>query len=147
MTIIPDQILIKMQRYCAEQERCVTDVRNKLNKLPLPSSVRDAIIQSLVHDQYIDEDRYTSLFIRSKMATHQWGRLRLRQELYQKHIDRDIIDRHLRAIDLDDYTEMMRTALDKWLRINPSNSNNKPKIFAFLLSKGYTTDEIDQITQ
>lgn len=146
MTEIPDRILTKMERYCANQECCIFDVRRKLNKFPLSAEQRDDIIQSLIQNHYIDEDRYTTLFIRSKMSMRQWGKLKLRQELCLKQISKDIIDRHLQAINMEDYKLMMQTALAKWHKTHPADAENKSKIFTFLLSKGYTTDEIHQIT-
>ena len=42
--LTPDQILDKMAKYCAYQERCVKDVRDKLKTFDLPQEGKSLII-------------------------------------------------------------------------------------------------------
>lgn len=143
---LPPRILEKMRHYCAYQERCEADVRGRMDKLPLTGTQKDEIVRQLADGKFIDEDRYTALYIQSKMRNGQWGRLKIRQGLLQKKIRAEVIERHLRSVDDDEYAETMRTALAKWRKTHPEDKDNRQKIFAFLLSKGYAADEIHQIS-
>ncbi len=46
--LTPDQVLDKMAKYCAYQERCVKDVRDKLKTFDIPQKEKDEILDYLL---------------------------------------------------------------------------------------------------
>ena len=56
-------ILEKIQSYCQDQERCIKEVRNKLFSLKATNKTVDKILQSLIDNDYLNEDRYAKMFI------------------------------------------------------------------------------------
>ena len=45
--LTPDQVLDKMAKYCAYQERCVKDVRDKLKTFEIPEEEKAIILDYL----------------------------------------------------------------------------------------------------
>ena len=91
-------ILEKIQSYCHYQERCIKEVRNKLFSLKATNKTVDKILQSLIDNDYLNEDRYASMFIQGKLRIKKWGRIKLKYELRLKGLDINIIDENINKI-------------------------------------------------
>ena len=141
MTEVPADIMAKMERFCAMQERCENDVRRKLTSFHLSDSQKDAIVESLIENRYLDEGRYVELFVRSKVKSA-WGRQKIVAVLRAKGIPSELIEQACAEIRTDDYRERLREAIEKWRRSHPDEPGNSPKLVRHLLSKGYNIDEI-----
>ena len=141
MTEVPADIMAKMERFCAMQERCENDVRRKLTSFHLSDSQKDAIVESLIENRYLDEGRYVELFVRSKVKSA-WGRQKIVAALRAKGIPSGLIEQACSEIQTDDYQEKLLEAIEKWRRSYPDESPNSPKLIRHLLSKGYNIDEI-----
>ena len=81
MVEVPSDIMVKMERYCAYQERCEADVRKKMTGLTISSAQREEILRRLKDQSFVDDARFAALFVRGKMRENQWGRLKIRQGL------------------------------------------------------------------
>ena len=99
-----DKIIIeKIQSYCLYQERCVKEVKNKLFSLKVSSKSSNDIIEYLIDNDYLNEERYTMMFIQGKLRIKKWGRIKLKYELRLKGIDIKIINKHINQISEEDY--------------------------------------------
>ena len=96
-------ILEKIQSYCHFQERCIKEVRNKLFSLKATNKTVDKILQSLIDNDYLNEDRYASMFIQGKLRIKKWGRIKLKYELRLKGLDINIIDYNIKKIKEEEY--------------------------------------------
>ena len=141
MTDVPSEIMTKMERFCAFQERCEKDVRRKLTSFHLSESQEDAVVKSLKDNQFLDDNRYAEAFVRGK-ARIGWGRQKIVAALRAKGIAAELIERHCAAIPADDYAATLRKAIEKWRRSHPDEPDKSPKLVRHLLSKGYNIDEI-----
>ena len=61
---IPDWVLSKMQHYCAYEERCIQDVKTKLRTFHLQEDVYDSIINKLIKEDYLNEERFAKSICR-----------------------------------------------------------------------------------
>jgi regulatory protein len=141
MLDIPAEILAKMERFCAWQERCENDVRRKLTSFRLSDSQEDAVVKSLKENGFLDERRYVESFVRSKVKAS-WGRQKIVAALRAKGIPSELINNACSEISADDYTDRLRTAIDKWHRLHPDVANAREKLIRHLLSKGYSIGEV-----
>ena len=139
---VPADILTKMERYCAYQDRCLADVRKKLGVFAVSVAQADEIIRLLTANHFLDEKRYVESFIRSKMRANQWGKLKISQALWAKGIDSKIVAQHLAEIEDTDYMTMMQQTADKWRRMHKTQEQSEQKLMQYLLSKGYKMEEI-----
>lgn len=128
----------KLSNYCAYQERCVSDVKEKLRKLKIEKDEYDGYIEKLKDDNFLNEDRFVKYFV-SAHAKKKWGKTKIKSALGGKRIDSSLIKKYLDDMDEEDYDEQIKTIAEKkWNTIKAKTPRDKKnKMLRFLLSKGY----------
>ncbi|MCH2042604.1 MAG: RecX family transcriptional regulator [Saprospiraceae bacterium] len=81
-----DEALRKMQAYCAYQERCHKEVKEKLIALGIYGDDLDNIIVDLIEQKFLDEQRFANLFIGSKFRQKRWGKIKIMQAIKAKGV-------------------------------------------------------------
>ena len=81
----PEAALQKLQAYCAYQERCHQEVSAKLADLGMYGDKADEIISKLIENNFLNEERFAIAYARGKFRIKQWGKIRIRQGLKQRH--------------------------------------------------------------
>ena len=92
-------ILDKARRYCAYQERCVFDLKNKLYEWKVRPDVSARIINTLEEENYLNEERFARVFAGGKFRIKKWGRNKIMAELRARKIPDLIIQIGLDEID------------------------------------------------
>lgn len=108
-----EDALKKLQRYCAYQDRCHQEVRNKLLNLGIYGDELEEIIIELIADNFLNEERYACSFARGKFRIKSWGRIRIKQELKRKKVSAYCIKKAMEEIEESDYLEKLKLVLDK----------------------------------
>lgn len=96
-------IIEKIQSYCLYQDRCVMEVKNKLYSFKVSSQLVENIVEYLIDNDFLNEERYTKMFIQGKLRIKKWGRIKLKYELRSKGIDIKTINEHINQINEEDY--------------------------------------------
>ena len=140
----PPQYYEKIKRYCAYQERCKQDVRFKLNEWGIEDNKIKQIINDLVSEGYINEERFANAFVRGKFNIKSWGTQKIIAELKRRNIENTCIQQSLNEIDKELYQEKLNKLASKWLNEHKSEAKQeqKQKLFRFLFSKGYEQNDI-----
>ena len=137
MELTNDAILKKVLRYCAYQDRCVQEVRKKLATFDMPDSEKVKILKLLIDEGYLDDERYASTFVRSKIHLKKWGVNKIRMALKMKGISDEIISNALSEIDPDIYREELIKVL-KAKKINETDPyKRRAKLAQYAMQKGY----------
>lgn len=137
MELNRDIILKKVLHYCAYQDRCTQEVRTKLATFDIPDSDKGKIMQLLLDEGYLDNERYASSFVRSKIHLKKWGVNKIRMSLRMKGISDEIIKNALSEIDHEIYREELIKVL-KAKKINePDPYKRKAKLAQYAMQKGY----------
>ena len=137
MELSNDVILKKVLRYCAYQDRCTQEVRTKLATFDVPDSEKKKIMKLLVDEGYIDDERFASTFVRSKIHLKKWGVNKIRMSLKLKGISDEIISSALSEIDPEIYREELIKVL-KAKKINETDPyKRKAKLAQYAMQKGY----------
>ena len=142
----PKQAKLKMESFCAYQERAQQEVREKLYIWGLQSEDVENIIAELITENFLNEERFAKAFVRGKFRIKKWGKVKIIQHLKAKRISSPLIKIALREIDLDEYEENLDTLIQKKIG-SPAGSLNlaeKAKLMRYLQSKGYENDLIFQ---
>ncbi|MBX7224858.1 MAG: RecX family transcriptional regulator [Chitinophagales bacterium] len=141
------KIIARIDRYCAYQERCRSEVIAKMIELGLTSNQRMAILIRLEEEGFVNEERYIYHFIRGKFSLKKWGKNKIKAHLLAKRLPELLIDQHLKILEEEKYLEQIELLIDqKWERIKEENLFiKKDKIYKFLLNKGYEPDKIWEI--
>ena len=140
--ITSEQALVKAQNICASQEKCIFDIRKKLFDWNIPTSKISEIIDSLVNDKFIDEERYTNFYVRDKIKLNKWGKIKIIFSLKQKQIDQTIINHTINEIDTNEYKEILKNELIKKLKSlkNEEPHKLKEKLLRFAAGRGFEAD-------
>lgn len=141
------ELILKAERFCAYQERCSYEVRQKLKELRANESETEKIIASLQEDDFQNDERFALLFTSGKFRIKRWGKNKIRAELRMKKIPDALIKKGLDVINEEDYLKTLRELAKKKEReVKSKNSKDKnQKIGMFLLSKGFESDLIWKI--
>lgn len=137
------EILTKLERYCAYQDRCTQEVMRKLLGWQVDEETSRQLLQQLKNDGFIDDERYVHSFIRGKVGIKQWGKQKIRMSLLQKGINKELINKYLEKIIPQQYTDNLQIAIRKWTQSHGDiTQDNITKLYRHLMAKGYTYEEI-----
>ena len=135
-----EQALQKIKHYCGYQERCHSEVKEKLYSYGLWKKDVETLISQLIEENYLNEERFAELFAGGKFRMKQWGRVKIKYELKQKQISEYCIKKGLKEINEDDYQKTLRKlASAKWKTLKSEKNifTRKNKTMNYLLQKGY----------
>ena len=137
--LTPDQVLDKMAKYCAYQERCVKDVRDKLKTFEIPEEEKAKILEYLLDNRFVNDERYAKAFVRGKVNQSGWGVNKIRFHLIQKGIDKNIIDEALGQTDEEAYRQRLIEILEtKSKTVKAANDfEKKRKLATYAMQKGF----------
>lgn len=136
----------KVSSFCSLAEHCSSEAGDKLIKWGVEDSVRKRIIDKLLKENYINEERYCNFFIHDKLIYNKWGKVRLGQELRRKLIPATLIASCMDNIDEEEYL----TILKELLRSKRKNLRGKNeyeingKLIRFALGRGFEMNVIRQ---
>lgn len=136
------QILPKIRKYCAYQDRSVQEVKTKLRTLGTLASDYEKIINTLSEENFLDDERFAQNFVRSKLQTKGWGVQKIKFALYQKGISNNIIQSVLPEINADEYEKQLLNNIEKWKRTHEFCDATKPNLVRYLAAKGFNYSEI-----
>lgn len=136
------QVIDKIQKFCAYQDRSEYEVRRKLKTFELSSEEEDAIIEQLIDDHFIDDLRFAYSFLNGKMNTKGWGIIKIKHGLFQKGISQKVAEEVLKDLDEVKYEQNLQKEIEKWKRSHQLTYESKPKLVRLLLSKGFVYNEI-----
>jgi regulatory protein len=138
----PEIALIKMQSWCAYQERCQQEARDKLYGFGLWPDAVENIISSLIESNFLNEERFAIQFVHGKHSIKKWGRIKIKIELKQKRVSDYCIKKAMAQIDDTEYMTTLRKLMETKQRL--TNEKNpiklKLKVLNYALSKGYERD-------
>ena len=99
----PQQAVPKIKQYCAYQERCHVEVRDKLYSYGLIKPEVEEIIYTLITENYLNEERFAIHYAGGKFRMKQWGKNKIKLALKQKQISEYCIKKALKVIDETEY--------------------------------------------
>jgi regulatory protein len=131
---------------CAQAEHCQHEMLEKMRRWELPEEEQARVMQRLISERYVDDERYARAFVKDKVRYNKWGRRKVEQALWQKHIDEDIRQRVLDEVDDEEYLSVLRPLLKQKHKSTKANSDYElnQKLVRFAISRGFTYDIIRQ---
>ena len=132
-------VLDKMAKYCAYQERCVKDVRDKLKTYDIPQEERDKILEYLLDNRFVNDERFAKSFVKGKVNQSGWGLNKIRFHLMRKGIDKELIDEALGQTDEEVYRQRLADILKTKAKTVKAESDyeRKRKLAAYAMQKGF----------
>lgn len=131
---------MKLEAYCAYQERCTYEVREKIKKFDLNEEEIQKLIRQLEQDNFLNDARFARSYASGKFAIKSWGRVKIKSHLIAKHLPKEIIEEGLKVIEEDAYFFRLQELAERKMRELQNEKNpwiKKQKIMRYLASKGY----------
>ena len=129
---------------CANAEHCQWEMTEKMRRWELSDEAQARVMERLVKERYVDDERYARAFVKDKVHYNKWGRRKVEQALWQKHIDETVRQQVLDEVDDDEYIHILRPLLQQKRRSTKASSDYElnTKLIRFAISRGFTMDII-----
>lgn len=107
----------------------------------------DEVIELLVKQKYLDDNRFSSSFINDKMISTNWGPYKIKNELIKHRVDENIIDENLEVFNSEEELKRIEKVIDKLIKSNKSSGGSvlKNKIRNYVINLGYSIDLVDSV--
>ena len=144
-TFTSEQASQKIKQYCAYQERCHSEVRDKLYSFGLNKMEVEEMIASLIIKNYLNEERFAIHFAGGKFRMKKWGKNKIKQALKLRRVSDYCINKALKDIDGSEYRKAFQKIAEQKVKTLKSEKNifiKKRKLQDFLLQRGFENDLI-----
>ena len=139
-------VFLTLAALCAQGEHCQYEMLEKMRRWEVDGTVKARVMQKLVAGRYIDDERFARAFVKDKVRYNKWGRRKVEQALWLKHIADDIRQRVLDEVDDEEYLRVLRPLVQQKRRTIKAvdDYEKNRKLVRFALSRGFTFDIIRQ---
>ena len=105
----------------------------------LGDKTKDHLLEILITDTHVDEERFAKAFCRGKFRIKNWGKRKITNELKRKQISKICIEKGLEEINEDEYLKVLDKLFhQKKLKVTDNNHFiRKTKIANFLIQRGF----------
>jgi regulatory protein len=140
------QAFSKLSALCARSEHCQHDMLEKMRQWGVSAEDQAAVMQRLVSERYVDDARFARAFVLDKVRYNKWGRRKVEQALWLKHIDKQTAAEALDDISDEEYVAVLRPLLKQKRKSTKAQSEYEltMKLIKFALGHGFTMDIIRQ---
>ena len=141
----PNEAWLKIQKYCAYQERCHAEVKDKLYSMGLATTDVEAITTRLIEEGFLNEERFARAYAGGKFGVKKWGKIKIMRELQARKISTYCIKAGMSEIDDVVYYEQMKTLVYKrWEEMRKERDIyiRKNKTATYIIAKGYEPDMV-----
>ena len=136
----------KLSDLCARSEHCQQERREKMRQWGVSEEEQAQVMERLIRERYVDDERFARAFIYDKIRYNKWGRRKVEQALWMKRIDDSISKPLLDDVDDEEYLNILRPLLKQKRKSTKANSEYEltMKLIKFAMSRGFTMDIIKQ---
>lgn len=137
---------LSLAALCAQAEHCQWEMLEKMRCWELSDEAQARVMERLMKERYVDDERYARAFVKDKVRYNKWGRRKVEQALWQKHIGDSVRQQVLDEVDDDEYISILRPMLQQKRKSTKASSDYElnGKLIKFAMSRGFTMDIIKQ---
>lgn len=141
-----EEAKIKIAAFCAYQERCQKEVRDKLHERGLYGDKAEELIADMISEGFLNEERFAKAFVRGKFRLKKWGRNKILQDLKFRNISANCIKYGFKEIEDQEYVDTLRELAEKkWRSLSEKDIfKKKHKVYQYLIGRGYEGDLIQE---
>lgn len=143
-TKTPDEALASLMRLCARAEKSEGDARRLMRGWGLAERDAQQVLDRLLSDRFIDDNRYAEAFVREKLRLSGWGEYKIRTALQRKEVRKETIDAALSQADRSGMGERLAQQLCRKARTvkYATQYELKTKLIRYGLSLGYDYEAV-----
>lgn len=144
--ITEKQALSKLEILCSQAEHCSFEMSEKMKRWGISEEAQARIIATLIKNRYIDDERFARAYASDKIEYNKWGRRKVDQSLFMKHIDEDIRRRVLDEFECTDYQKNLRPLLMAKIKSTKAKSDYELscKLIRFAMGRGFDYEDIKE---
>lgn len=137
------EALQSLMRLCARGERSTGDAMRLMRTWGVPEGERQAVVDKLVAQRFIDNGRYAELYVREKSRLSGWGARKIAMQLRTKGVEKEVIAEALATIDRDEQSARLAEKLRRKMRTTKAQSDYemRGKLLRYALGLGYDYDD------
>lgn len=134
----------KARNYCAYQERCHQELRDKLYEWELRSGEVEEVITAMIEEGYLNEERFAKQFAGGKFRVKHWGRNKIKAELKARKISDYCIKMGMAEIDEEVYEQVMMKELEKKMKMLSDRNQlvKNMKVSRYLMARGFEAEMV-----
>ena len=138
------EIKQKLINYCVYQDRCHSEVEQKMREFLLIEEAKEEILLYLLKENYLNEERFTRSYIRGKFYIKHWGKNKIKINLKQKDIPEKLITKCFDEIYDEDYHKtILKIYTDYFSKQHGLKEyQKKSKTIKYLISRGFEYEKI-----
>ena len=142
-----EELLHKAASYCSISEHCVMEVEDKLTAWGVSDEDKKKIIDRLKSEDFINEKRYCTYFVKDKFRFNKWGKIKISYNLKAKGLDKEVVQNAMLTIDDGEYEELLASLLKaKLVSLKYEFEYEKQgKLFRFAQSRGFENNVIERV--
>ena len=139
--VLKKRATLRAMHILERTDKTEAQLRRKLEESEYPKEAVESAIAYVTSYGYLDDRRYAEHYIEWKKQGK--GKARLKMELVQKGISREIIEEVLESTDFGETREMIRQIILKKRKTDiPMNEKEKQRLYGFLMRKGFASSDI-----
>lgn len=145
-TMTEQEAYLRLAALCAQAEHCEYEMQEKMRRWEIADDAQTRVMQRLITERYVDDERFARAFANDKVKYNKWGRRKVEQAMWLKHIAEDIRQRVLDSIDDEEYIAILRPLLQQKRRSVKARNDYelRQKLIKFAIGRGFTMDIIKQ---
>lgn len=145
-TMTEQEAYLRLAALCAQAEHCEYEMQEKMRHWEIADDAQARVMQRLITERYVDDERFARAFANDKVKYNKWGRRKVEQAMWLKHIAEDIRQRVLDSIDDEEYIAILRPLLQQKRRSVKAHNDYelRQKLIKFAIGRGFTMDIIKQ---
>ena len=135
-----------MRFYCRYQQRCQSEVKEKLFELGINKKDHDELITELVKENCLNDERFAVAFASGRFKLKQWGRKKIQKGLKEKRVSDEIAQKALEQINKKEYRAILnKLAKERYAALkHEQHVVRKKKTMDYLMQKGYELDLVKE---
>ena len=128
--------------------RSIKEIEDRLKKKNYSSKVISEVIRNLKRLRFLNDKEFAQMWVENRIRTRPMGRYRLYQELIQKGIDRDLIEKTLSNYREEEEIKLARELAQRKLKRPYRNLDQvtaQRRLYGFLQRRGFSYDTIQEV--
>ena len=129
----------KMRRWCSLQERCTGDVRRKLQGEIQDEKGINTIVEALVEEGFLSDERFLSSYVRTHAEHKSWGPRKIAHGLRAKGFSGSAADTAIAAHPQSSCKASLAARVERRRAELPAK---RERVIRFLVSRGFAVNDI-----
>ena len=134
----------KASLLCSKTKKCTFEILEKLKLWGLSKDDSEPVIEQLIAEKYLDDERFARAYVKDKFRFNRWGKQKIAHMLRAKNISPEILELAFEEIEEEGYSDELRKLLtDKEKSIKAKDKYDKRnKLMRFALGRGFESGKI-----